>query len=152
LLLGPGATLFLSPGRPRDAIRFPHSLWMNTMNRCLKFFPAALAMALASLVTLGGAALPVDAAAQGTVRTFPAKALRGKLVVQSAPEVLLDGKPDRLSPGARIRGPDNLLILSARLAGQTYVVNYVRDGYGLIHQVWLLTPEEAAIKRPAPAR
>ena len=83
------------------------------------------------------------------MRTFPAKALRGKLVVQSAPEVLLDGKPDRLSPGARIHGPDNLLIMSARLTGQTYTVNYVRDGHGLIHEVWILTPEEAAIKRPA---
>ena len=120
------------------------------MNRCLKITPSAIALAFAGLMALGATALPFDAFAQGTVRTFPAKALRGKLVVQSAPEVLLDGKPDRFSPGARIHGPDNLLIMTARLTGQTYIVNYVRDGYGLIHEVWLLTPEEAAIKRPAP--
>lgn len=121
------------------------------MNRCLKTIPPAIALAVAGLMALGAATLSFETFAQGTVRTFPAKALRGKLVVQSAPEVLLDGKADRLSPGARIHGPDNLLILSARLSGQTYMVNYVRDGYGLIHEVWLLTPEEAAIKRPAPA-
>jgi hypothetical protein len=121
------------------------------MNRCLKIFPAALALAFAFLVTLAGVALPLDASAQGTVRTFPDKAQRGKLVVQAAPEVTLDGKPERLSPGARIHGPDNLLILSARLTGQSYTVNYVRDGHGLIHEVWLLTPAEAAIKRPVRA-
>jgi hypothetical protein len=124
---------------------------MNTMNRCLKTFPAAISFALASLMMLGPVALPLDATAQGTVRTFPEKALRGKLVVQLAPEVMLDGKSDRLSPGARIHGPDNLLVLSARLTGQSYTVNYVRDGHGLIHEVWVLTPEEAAIKRPVQA-
>jgi hypothetical protein len=124
---------------------------MNTMNRCNKTFTATIAMAFAGLMTLGGVALPLDASAQGTERTFPEKALRGKLVVQLSPEVMLDGKPDRLSPGARILGPDNLLILPSRLAGEPYMVNYVRDSHGLIHQVWVLTPAEVAIKRPVRA-
>jgi hypothetical protein len=138
-------------GEPKLAGRLFPSLWMNTMNRCLKTFPVAIAMAFASLMTLSGVALPLDASAQGTVRTFPENALRGKLVVQLSPEVMLDGKPDRLSPGARIYGPDNLLILPSRLAGEPYMVNYVRDSHGLIHQVWVLTSAEVAIKRPVRA-
>jgi hypothetical protein len=135
-------------GEPTLATRLFPSLWTNTMNRCLKTFPVAIAMAFAGLMTLVGVALPLDASAQGTVRTFPENALRGKLVVQLSPEVMLDGKPDRLSPGARIYGPDNLLILPSRLAGEPYMVNYVRDSHGLVHQVWVLTPAEVAIKRP----
>ncbi len=122
------------------------------MNRCLKTFPAAIAVAIASLIALGGVALSFNAIAQGTVRTFPEKALRGKLLVTQAPEVRLDGKPDRLAPGARIRGPDNLLLTSARLTGEPYAVNYLRDGHGLIHEVWILTPAEAALKRPVRAQ
>jgi hypothetical protein len=88
-------------------------------------------------------------AAQGTPRTFPESALRGKLVVTLPPEVSLNGKPDRLSPGARIHDTSNLLVMSGGLINRELVVNYVRDGHGLIHEVWILTPQEAAMKRPA---
>ncbi|MDO9217085.1 MAG: hypothetical protein Q7U14_07415 [Lacisediminimonas sp.] len=81
-------------------------------------------------------------------RTFPVKALRGKLVVQMPPDVQLDGNADRLSPGARIRDPRNMLVMSGALVGQPLVVNYLRDGTGLIHEVWILTADEAAEKRP----
>ena len=75
--------------------------------------------------------------------------LRGKLVVTLPPEVTLNGKPDRLSPGARIHDTNNLLVMSGGLINRELVVNYVRDGHGLIHEVWILTPQEAAMKRPA---
>jgi len=93
-----------------------------------------------------------SAVAQGTPRTFPETALRGKLVVTLPPHVTLNGKPDRLSPGARIHDTGNLLLMSGGLVNQVLIVNYVRDGHGLIHEVWILTPQEAALKRPtAPA-
>jgi hypothetical protein len=82
-----------------------------------------------------------------TVRNFPANALRGTLVVQQPPEVLLNGKTDRLSPGARIRDTHNMLVMSGTLIDQLLTVNYVRESAGMIHEVWILTEAEAAEKR-----
>ena len=104
------------------------------MPRCV--LKAALAAALL---------LAVGAAAQ-TSRPFPATALRGALVITQPPEVLLNGAPSRLSPGARIRGANNMLQLSATLVGQNLLVHYTREPSGLVHDVWVLTPDEAARK------
>ena len=118
---------------------------MNTKNRCLTVLLSSMMLAVTSLPLLA----PLSAQAQGTPRNFPESALRGKLVVTLPPEVTLNGKPDRLSPGARIHDTSNLLVMSGGLLNRELVVNYVRDGHGLIHQVWILTPQEAALKRPA---
>jgi hypothetical protein len=75
-------------------------------------------------------------------RQFPEKAGFGLFHVTQPPEVLLDGKAARLAPGARIYGTDNLLLLSGTLVGKTLAVAYVKDSYGLLHQVWLLTDAE----------
>ena len=114
------------------------------MNRCLTVFVSSMMLAVTSLPLL----TPLAVQAQGTPRTFPESALRGKLVVTLPPEVTLNGKPDRLSPGARIHDTNNLLVMSGGLVNRELVVNYVRDGHGLIHQVWILTPQEAALRRP----
>jgi hypothetical protein len=95
---------------------------------------------------LAGAVLLFCASAQGQQgirRDVPADVRLGRLVVTQPPEVTLDGKPERLSPGARIRNTDNLQLLSASVVGQTLPVLYRRDSLGLIHEVWLLTPQEA---------
>ena len=92
-------------------------------------------------------ALPL--AAQ-TSRPFPATALRGAFQVTQAPEVELNGRAARLSPGARIRSTNNMLQLSASLTGQSLLVHYTLDPSGLVHEVWILTPEEAA-RRPWPS-
>ena len=70
------------------------------------------------------------------------------LEVTAPPEVLLNGAPARLSPGARIHGVTNTLVMSGQMVGQRLVVNYVRDTLGLVHQVWILSPDEAQKKRP----
>ena len=90
-------------------------------------------------------ALVAPAAAQ-TTRPFPQTALRGALQVTQPPEALLNGQPARLSPGARIRGADNMLQTSATWVGQRLLVHYTLDPTGLVHDVWVLTPEEAARK------
>lgn len=108
------------------------------MNRC-----APLTIALAALFA---AALP--AAAQDFTRQFPAAALRGEMRVVAPPEIQMNGKVDRLSPGARIRGTTNNLVMSGAIVGQKHTVNYVRDGAGLVHEVWILTEAEAKLKRP----
>jgi hypothetical protein len=65
------------------------------------------------------------------------------IAVSATPPVIqVDGKPDRLSPGARIHDRNNRLMLSASLAGQTLYTVYKRDAAGLVHQVWLLDAEE----------
>jgi hypothetical protein len=75
-------------------------------------------------------------------RNFPANALRGELVVTIAPEIKLNGKDARLSPGSRIRGPNQMLVMSGAITGQKLTVNYTVEQYGLVQDVWVLRPEE----------
>ncbi|MEY3381963.1 MAG: hypothetical protein RL468_2561 [Pseudomonadota bacterium] len=111
------------------------------MNRC--YFPAL--SALAYLLALGALLMPLVASAQAGLRIppIPAAAQAGTLQVLQPPEVLLNGQPARLSPGARIHGRDNLLLLSATLSGQQLLVRYTRDNTGLLHHVWVLNEAEA---------
>jgi hypothetical protein len=94
------------------------------------------------------AAFVLPAAAQ-VQRNFPADALRGELTVLQAPDAVLNGKPARLAPGARIRGQNNMLVVSGAAAGQKLVVHYTLDTLGLVKDVWILTPEEMK-KKPWP--
>jgi hypothetical protein len=92
------------------------------------------------------------AAAQTAVRPFPPTAERGVMQVVSPPVVQMNGKPDRLSPGARIRGLNNLLLMSGAIIGQSLLVNFVRSPTGEIHDVWVLTETEAALRLPTQTR
>lgn len=105
------------------------------MFRCLTV--AAVALALAG------------AATAQSLRRFPQNALRGALVVVAPPEVTLNGEPARLGAGARIRGQDNLMQMSASLVGLKLLVHYTVDAQGLLREVWILTEDEAA-KSPWP--
>jgi hypothetical protein len=116
------------------------------MNRCVtshpssRVRPVALAMALAgALATLA----PLPAAAQAVQRNFPKNALRGKMEFIGPPDIVLNGKSARLSPGCRIHGPDNMLVMSGQLAGTRYVVDYTWESPGNVNEVWMLTPAEA---------
>jgi len=90
-----------------------------------------------------------NAVAQAVQRNFPATALRGEISFGQPPEVLVNGQPARLSPAARIRGFNNLLVMSGALMGQRAVVNYTLDPLGLVKDVWILTDAERA-KQPWP--
>ena len=94
------------------------------------------------------AMLSLLSGAQDAVREFPKSALRGTLVITAAPAIDLDGHPDRLSPGARIHDTQNMLVMSGAIVGQKFLVNYVRESAGMVHEVWILTAAEAALKRP----
>lgn len=95
-------------------------------------------------------ALLAAAQAQTVQRKFPANALRGEIAFGQPPEVAVNGQPTRLSPGARIRGANNMLVLSGSLMGHSAVVHYVLDAQGLVHDVWILTDAERA-RQPWPA-
>lgn len=105
------------------------------MNRCVL---------TAVLATVVAASMPC--AAQ-MARNFPAAALRGTLQITQPPEALLNGQPARLAPGGRIRDLQNMQQLSGRLAGETLLVHYTLEpGTGLVKDVWILRPDEAARK------
>jgi hypothetical protein len=113
----------------------------STRARLLRI--AAPAALLAGLVVAS-----LSSTAQVISRPFPPNAVRGILTVTQPPEVLMDGKPDRLSPGARIRGANNMLVMSGALVGQAMRVNYTREPNGYIHDVWVLTDAEASLPAP----
>jgi len=134
-----------------------HSLWIYPMNRCKNPMNA---LTFIALCTVAATLFSVDAAAQADVprpqtqneslvggRTFPIGTLRGKFMVTNAPDVELDGKPDRLGAGARIRSDQNMLVMPGAIIGQKYLVNYTRDAAGLLREVWILTPTEATASR-----
>jgi hypothetical protein len=126
---------------------FIHSLWIHTMNRCILLL-CSLGLAATGVIAQTGPTSKNLTTTDGSVvavRTFPSNALRGTLIVQAPPEVLLDTKADRLSPGARIRGANGMLALSATLIGQTLPVMYTREPNGMLHDVWVLTELEAQL-------
>ena len=93
---------------------------------------------------VGAFALSVSLAAHAQLpRQFPAGALRGDLTVLQPPDVKLNDGAARLSPGARIRGMDNMLQMSGSLIGQKLRVHYTLDASGNLRDVWVLTPDEA---------
>ena len=115
------------------------------MNRCLPL-PFARFFGMLTLV----AAIQLlcsPSAAQTTPRQFPPSAKRALLQVTQPPDILLNGVPERLSPGARIKGVTNMMVMSGALVGTPVVVNYQRDMQGLIHEVWILSDQEAQEKR-----
>ena len=113
------------------------------MPRCVSKAVAKAGAALA----LAAALLPASAQ---LARPFPATALRGTLLITQPPEALLNGQPARLSPGSRIRGVNNMLQMSGALAGVTMLVHYTREPSGGVHDVWILTADEAA-RKPWPS-
>jgi hypothetical protein len=111
------------------------------MNRCTQLLGAALL----------GVCLATPVGAQPATdqfqRTFPEQARRGVFKVVSHPIVQLNGQQEQLSPGARIRDTHNLIVMPNTLVGQELRVNYTREATGLVHDVWILTPAEAAQQR-----
>ena len=103
------------------------------MNRWIRFALAGFFLATAAFA----------ATAQGIVRDAPRDVKPGIMAVSATPPIItMDGKDDRLSPGARVRDLNNMLVMSGALAGKTVYTVYKRDSAGLVHEVWLLTETE----------
>ena len=102
--------------------------------------------ALAALV-----AVCVVAPAAAQSRTFPQNTLRGAIVFGDGQQITLNGRATSLTPGSRVRSQDNMIVMSSSLAGsKKWLVNYTLDmGGAQVRDVWLLRPEEAAV-RPWP--
>lgn len=109
------------------------------MKRCL------LSRSLAAVVlyaVAGMLALATDASAQMAVRQFPTAVKRGVMTVTAPPAIMINGSASRLSPGVRIRGPNNMLLMSSALVGQQYAVNYLIESQGLVREIWILNQAE----------
>lgn len=126
------------------------------MNRCLR---ALSALALLAALPLGSMAQTSPTAQvvtdsngnSATVRTFPSTAVRGTLQVVQPPEVLFNNVVTRLSPGARIRGANGMLLMSASAVGQTLQVMTVLDSQSMLHDVWVLNETEVALYPTKPS-
>jgi hypothetical protein len=123
------------------------------MNRC----PRTLArFGLAACLALTGLWLssPTAALSQGITREAPKDVVAGQMTVTAPPVITIDGKPERLSPGSRIHDLNNMLVLSGNIVGKVLPVVYRREPAGLVHEVWILTPDEysklGGIKRGDP--
>ena len=107
---------------------------------------------LSLVVTLLTAIAPVQAQNNTLVapRPLPTKAQRAVLQVLQPPVILLNGQQERLSPGARIRNENNMLVLSGTLIGKNLLVAFVREPLGLVHEVWILNEAELQRSTPQP--
>jgi hypothetical protein len=122
---------------------------MYTMNRCKPHFsPARRLCAGALLASMACASL--GAAAQGLpsneTRNFPPQTQFGELLVTAArfPEVEIDGKTIRTSPGFRLFSPERTLVQAITYPGSKLVVGYVIEPQTQwLHQAWILTKAEA---------
>ena len=89
------------------------------------------------------AAALIAGSAFAQLRTIPEEAKRGELRHLQDMLVIIDGVPQRLAPGAQIRDASNRIVVPAALAAGADV-RYLVNGEGLVRQIWILTPEEAA--------
>ena len=107
------------------------------MLRCALAFAAAFLLA--------------SPAAAQVQRNFPQTALRGAIVFGTAPEIALNGQVARLAPAARIRDMSNMMVTPSAVHGGKFLVHYTVDTVGLVKDVWILTPAEAA-RKPWPTK
>jgi hypothetical protein len=126
------------------------------MNRCAPLLAvmacATLTTALAAqTVTVTAPATSTSAATDGQAlqRKFPQNALRGVIAFGAPPAIQLNGLTGNLAGGYRIHGLNNLIVMSAQLAGTRFTVDYTTDVQGQVFEVWLLSASEIA-RQPWP--
>jgi hypothetical protein len=113
------------------------------MTRC-----ASLVLALAAVLA------PLAASAQDNQalrRNIPQAALRGSILFGNPPAIQLNGNTTQLAAAYRVHGFNNLIVMSAQLAGVKATVDYTTDLQGLVNEVWILTATESAQLWPTTA-
>lgn len=122
----------------------PFFLRSLLLTSCLGLSPWAVVAQVQTAVEPSEAALRSLPPDSQRIPPISSKAQYGVLRVTAPPEILLNGKPARLSPGSRIRGTNNLMVMSGTLVGQDLKVRYTLEPLGLVHEVWILTAREIA--------
>jgi hypothetical protein len=85
----------------------------------------------------------LSAGAAAQLRSVPVQAERGFIRHIQGALVEIDGRQLPLAPGATIRGPNNLILVSTALPAEGAFAQYLLDADGQVVRVWLLSPEEA---------
>jgi hypothetical protein len=83
------------------------------------------------------------APALAQLRHIPAEAKRGQIRHVQGMVVEINGREQRLSPGAQIRDASNFIIVPTALP-EGSIVKYLLDANEMVQRVWVLTPQEAA--------
>jgi hypothetical protein len=104
--------------------------------------------AVPRLAVLALAACFAGGALAQRIVTIPAAAKRAVMTLQGTPEVQIDGKDARLSPGARIFDRGNYLQMYGSVSGTFRVKYLLEPTTGLVQSVWILTDEEVATPDP----
>jgi hypothetical protein len=94
-----------------------------------------------ALALVAAALFAVAAFAQ--LRTIPPDAKRATISPVQERIIELDGKREMLAPGVQIRDAMNRIMVPNALPANS-LVKYRRDASGAVHEVWILTPAEAA--------
>ena len=76
-------------------------------------------------------------------RNLPADAVRGEIRHVQGMTIAIDGTERQLAAGAQIRSASNLIIVPSAIPPGS-LAKYTVDASGLVRQVWILTPQEAA--------
>jgi hypothetical protein len=103
----------------------------------LRLFVQVLAALLLSLL-VALAATPAEA----QVRRIPEGARLATLKLGVFPDAVLNGKPVKLGPGARIYNQDNIIVVPSSLKDVSNVVAYVTGSLGEVVEVWILKDAE----------
>ena len=90
----------------------------------------------------------LPAVAQAQLRTIPAQAKDGDMRHVQETLVSINGVRLLLAPGAQIRDEWNRLIVPTAMPPGAKV-KYLLDNQGLVHRVWILSPQEAAKTKAA---
>jgi len=77
---------------------------------------------------------------ESTTTRLPDGSMVGVMTTQEVPAVLIDGRPHRLAPGARIVGANNASVTPNQVPANSKV-RYRVDATGLVTHVWLLPPD-----------
>jgi hypothetical protein len=85
----------------------------------------------------------LSASAQAQLRTIPEQAKAGEIRHLQDMLVSINGVELRLAPGAQIRDAANRVVVPTAVPAGAQV-KYLLDEQGLVRQVWILTPHEAA--------
>lgn len=82
-------------------------------------------------------------AASAQLRALPTDAERGEIRHVQGMTIAIDGSERQLAPGAQIRDASNLIIVPSAIPPGA-LAKYTVDASGMVRQVWILTPQEAA--------
>ena len=97
----------------------------------------------AALTALACLVAPATAQVQ---RAFPQNALRGAIVIGVAPDIPPERPVGAARAGFAHPRPEQHDGRAGRSHGGRFLVNYNVDTSGLVKEVWILRPEEAAVQ------